>query len=227
MSEPEEINQGPEQEPPWSREFRLPSWTRAGWVRGTAAAVVVALVVLGVFLQNPVARPAAGARPTAGAASLPSAGPGAASPGALPADVVAVGEICPPVTDGRRTLVVSFTLKNIAVIPITIRSVRPLLPLGGLTTVSTDISSGTCAARSGAPADLVLPVGDYLVVTFRFLLPSTCPQPLPIQAKALILTGPASSGEASGAPGVSLLENDVGVFDDLGAIKFNTCSGTT
>jgi hypothetical protein len=233
VTEPDEISQGPEEEPHWSRGVRLPGWLRGPWVRGTAVAVVVAVTVVvggGALLNQPVSSP--GGRPTTGsadpAASDPdSAGPGVSSQSLLPADFVAVGEICPSVTDGRHTLTVSFTLRNIAQIPITIRSVQPLLPLGGLTTVSTDISGGTCAASAGAPADLVIPVGDDVVVTFRFLLPATCPQPLPIAVRTVFLIGPASSGEASGAPGVSLLQDDVGVFDDLGAIKFDTCTPST
>lgn len=231
MTEADEISHGPDEEPHWSRELRPPGWMRSRWVRATAAAVVVAVAVVvggGALLNTPASTPAgSGARPTAGSAAPASADPGISSVGQLPQDFVAVGEICPPVTDGRHTLTVSFTLRNIAQIPITIRSVQPLLPLGGLSAVSTDIAGGTCTASTGAPADLVIAVGDSVVVTFRFLLPATCPQPLPIQARTVILTGPASSGEASGAPGVSLIENDVGVFDDLGAITFDTCAATT
>jgi len=133
---------------------------------------------------------------------------------------VQVAEICPPVTDGLHALVVSFILRNVSTVPVTVRSVQPQLPLGGLDVVSTDVSGGTCAATTGAPAGLDLPAGGQLVVAFRFLLPGTCPQALPIQARTVVLVGPASSGNAESAPAVS---GDLGVFNDLGSIRFSDC----
>jgi CDGSH-type Zn-finger protein len=225
--EPEQLSSGPEREPRWSPRGQLPGrlvalrsrlavarWVRARRVRAAASLVVVAAT--GFWLVDASPEPGAGA---SGPRSTPSAG-ASGTPGQ---QYVEVGEICPPVTDGLHTLVVSFTLRNISTVPVTVRSVQPLLPLAGLDTVATDISGGTCSATTGAPADLDLPAGGSLVVTFRFLLPGTCPQALPILARTKILVGPASSGNFQGAPGVSVVQNDVGVLDDLGAIRFADC----
>jgi hypothetical protein len=221
----EELGNGPEDESPWSRQLRLPDWARSGWARALAGVVVAGVLLVALWqaggLGSAASKPAPSTRPSAAAEP---AGPAEAQPSLLPQDFVAVGEICPPVTDGSHTLVVSFTLKNISSVPVTVRSVQPLLPLRGLDAVSTDIAGGTCAQTTGAPANLVLPVGDNLVVTFRFLLPDTCPKPYPIEAKTQVLVAPVGgSPQPSGAPALSLHESDVGVFDDLGAIHFDTC----
>lgn len=238
---PEEISSGPEREPRWAPAGQLPRqvvalrsrceqaraagarlWARGVRLRrvgaGMALAVVTAAAVWVVDSPPPSGPGSAGRH-------APSASP--ETPVAAGQQYVEVGEVCPPQTDGVGVLVVSFTLRNISGGPVSVRSVQPLLPLGGLDAVSTDISGGTCAATTGAPADLDLPVDGTLVVTFRFLLPGTCPQALPIQARTTILVGPALSVGAGEAPAVSLVNHDAGVLADLGAIRFADCPAAT
>ena len=135
--------------------------------------------------------------------------------------LVQVAGICPPVTDGRHALVVSFVLRNVSAAAVTVRSVQPLLPLGGLDAVAIDISGGSCAATSAAPGGLDLAAGGDLVVSFRFLLPGTCPQALPIQARTEVLVSPAVSDTPVDA--ATAVGDDLPVFNDLGSIRFSTC----
>jgi len=158
-----------------------------------------------------------GSTPPAAAATATVSAP---APGQQLVQVVA---ICPPVTDGAHALVVSFVLRNVSAVPVTVRSVQPLLPLGGLDTVAIDISGGSCAATSGAPGGLDLAAGGDLVVSFRFLLPGTCPQALPIRARTVVLVSPASSGNPVDTAGVRTVGDDLPVFNDLGPIRFSTC----
>jgi len=214
--ETDEIASGPAGAPRGSpgRNFAAWSWARR-------AGTVVALVAAAVWLTRSVG---GAGHPAARTTAPPTASAPATATSSFSLDqaFVEVSEICPPVTDGVHSLVVSFILRNISAVPVAVLSVQPLLPLHGLSAVATDISGGSCARTTGAPAGLALAVGGQVVVSFRFVLPGTCPQALPIQARTQILVGPAQS-----AAGPSLVQDDLPVLNDLGAIRFDTCPAST
>jgi hypothetical protein len=215
-NEPDELGRGPSRTaaaPPsrWASWAAWPFWARALAGAGLIAGAIGYGLLRGYGKPHaPIPSP------------IPSAPTASAAP-ALPGTYVRVSRICQPVTDHRHVLTLSFLLTNVADVPVTVSAVQPLLPLGGLDTVSIDIAGGTCSAPEVAPAGLDLPIGDSLLVTFRFLLPATCPQPLPVQVRALVVSGPASSGNQPGAPGVTTTRNDLPLFPDLGAIPFDSC----
>ena len=213
---PEVIGSGQGPRPRWfprGPRRRSPRWVRSRWPRATLTLAGVA-AALWWLLQQPGSRPPT--PPTQAPAPVTQA----------TQQFVQVVEICPPATDGRHALVVSFILRNISAVPVTVRSVQPLLPLGGLDAVATDISGGTCAATSGAPAGLDLAAGGDLVVSFRFLLPGTCPAALPIQARTEVLVSPVLPGDTVTAATARVVGDDAPVFNDLGSIRFSTCPAT-
>ncbi len=206
----EEIGQGPDR-PPVLARLPLPPW----WARVVAAVVVV---VLGGALLLHQTRHAKPRGPSTAPSAAPSAGSSAASSGSASptAPVVAdfnLGTFCKPVTDGRTTLVVAFTVINLSQATAKVTGVEPVLPLGGLRVVSTDVSGGSCGAPRVAPAGLDVVSGASLLVTFRFLLPPGCPQALPVQVAVQVQTQ------------AGVVADVVPVYPDLGSIAFHTCPG--
>jgi hypothetical protein len=198
----EEIGQGPDR-PPVLARLPVPPW----WAR-VLAAVVVALLGGALLLHQ-----ARHAKPKG-----PSTAPSAASSGSPSptAPVVAdfnLGTFCKPVTDGRTTLLLAFTVINLSQATAKVTGVEPVLPLGGLRVVSTDVSGGSCGAPRVAPAGLDVVSGGSLLVTFRFLLPPGCPQPLPVQVAVQVQTQ------------AGVVADVVPVYPDLGSIAFHTCPG--
>ena len=143
--------------------------------------------------------------------TAPSAAPSATFQEGPQPQYFDVGTICPAVTDRVHTLLLSFTLTNITTATVTVERVEPVLPLQGLRTVSIDIAGGTCDEHRGAPTALEVPAGTALLVTFRFLLPATCPKPLPVQVRVDVRSGSA------------VLTTVVPLYNDLGAVNFDTC----
>ena len=198
----EEIGQGPDR-PPVLARLPVPPW----WARVLAAVVVAVLAGALLVHQARHAKPA-----------LRSAAPSATSPGSPSptAPVVAdfnLGTLCRPVTDGRTTLLVSFTVINLGQATAKVTGVEPVLPLGGLRVVSTDVASGDCGAPRVAPAGLDVVSGGSLLVSFRFLLPAGCPQALPVQVGIQVQTR------------TGVVADVVPVYPDLGSIAFHTCPG--
>ena len=194
----EEIGQGPDGAPVLAR-LPVPPW----WAR-VLAAVVVALLGWALLVHQ-----ARHAKPAV-ASAAPSASPSPTAP------VVAdfnLGTLCRPVTDGRTTLLVSFTVINLSPATVRVTGIEPVLPLGGLRVVSSDVASGSCGAPRVAPAGLDVVSGASLLVTFRFLLPPGCPQALPVQAGVKVQTQ------------AGVVADVVPVYPDLGSIAFHTCPG--
>jgi len=196
----EELNQGePEQEP-------------AGLGPLTWVAVAVGAVLAGVLIlvftggDEPLDEPV----PTA--AALP--GPSVRSDLALafgPGQNLALGRICPAVTDGRKTLTVSFTLVNVGDLNVTLVDVKPVLPMAGLRPRGPNVAGGTCEEPGTDPPGGLLTPGDTQLITMRFRLPAECPQPYPVQARVRLRVN-----QMVGMTTVS-------VYDDLGTVDFNSC----
>jgi hypothetical protein len=192
----DEIQQGPARQ----RRRRPPP----GWLLGVVIAAVVAVGVWTALrpgsLASPSASPAPAPRPTAVAPSPSTV-----------AQLVHVGAVCKPVTDGARTLTVSFTVVSLASTPITLADIHPSLPMGGLTTLSSTVEGGTCDAPDPTSAGRRLAPGGSAAVVFTFRLPRECPAPYPVQA--YVLVGVGDGVVADGVP----------VLADLGGVDFTAC----
>lgn len=181
----------------------------------TWVALAVGCLLAGVVLMllNGPAEPAAAPLPT----STPT-GPFAGLLGGKGINLTTVepqslglGRICSAVTDGRRSLSVSFTLVNIGTRDVTVIDVAPVLPIGGLRPLGPNQAGGTCEhPEKQAPGGLLTP-GATQLITMRFQLPSRCPQPYPVQARVKLRVN-----EMVGT-------TTVAVYNDLGAVDFDTC----
>jgi hypothetical protein len=185
--------------------------TRALLAGLVAAAVVVAGVIAlrrgvdPVEVQPPASPPAAQMPSPPGQLGPAPTGP----PPAVPA--LLVSEMCPPRTDGRTRLDVSFTLVNSLPRPVTLVRITPVFPLSGLRALSTGFQAGSCSAAGPPQRTGVVPGGGTLLVVLRLALPPTCPGPYPVEAE---LTE-RHDGRTVTA-GLHLLS-------DLGGIHFSTC----
>ena len=191
--------------PPTSRRTRV----LLAWL--VVAAVVVAGVVALRRGVDPVEAPRPASPPAAQMPRLPGQlGPPHTGP-LPPVPALSVGTVCPARTDGRTRLDVSFTVVNTLPESVSLVRAEPRFPLGGLSAISTQVRSGSCA-RPGPPVhtDTVPGRGTVLVV-FLLRLPPTCPTPLPIGATLHELRGTHAGTVA------------VPLFNDLGGIHFTTC----
>lgn len=194
--------------------FEPPQRGRRGY-----GGVVLALVVVGVVVWLLVSGHGSdsGSPAPSPSASQPSATPTPTDyqrPGIADAKF-ALGEVCAPVKPTKRTFDVRFTLVNPSPAQLVLLRVVPALPLGGLQLEQTLITFGGCQ-------DLYGPIlrqptvgsGGSVLVVFRFRLPPTCPQPLPVQAD---VTSRVFNVSQSGQRVV------LAVYPDLGSMDFATC----
>ena len=133
-------------------------------------------------------------------------------PAVVSSEWVANDVVCPVQTDGRRMLIVRFILANRSGRDLVVRSVEPVLPLGGLSPRSTSTIAGDC--HRWVPTDVgsdALPANGQRVVSLLFRLPDECPRPYPVRARVRV------QGEA-GARSVELP-----VLDDLRGVPFVAC----
>jgi hypothetical protein len=173
----------------------------------TAVAVVCVLAgVVFLVLRGP-GEPDTDALP-------PEPEPSSSSQLALTADPgqrLVIVATCPPVTDGRLTLAVSFELQNGGDIDVTLVEVKPVLPLAGLRVRGPVTAGGTCEQPgSGAPGGLLAP-GAKQLITMRFRLPKECPQAYPVQARVRL--------RANQMVGTTTAR----IHNDLGDVDFDTC----
>jgi hypothetical protein len=130
-----------------------------------------------------------------------------------PAEKLQLGRICPAVTDGRTTLIVSFNLVNVSTTPITVMDVRPVMPIGGLRPRGPNTAGGTCEhPGSEAPGGLLAP-GATQLVTMRFRLPEDCPQAFPVEVRIRLRVHQMVG------------TTTVPVHSELGSINFDSCPG--
>lgn len=98
-------------------------------------------------------------------------------------DWVAVSSVCPVETDHRRRLTVRFVLVNASQRPVTVQSVRPRLPLGGLRPRGTWVGGGDCHRLAPQVPGGPVPPGGQRLVMMSFRLPRECPGPLSVHAR--------------------------------------------
>ena len=174
----------------------------------TAIAVVCVLAGL-VFLifQSPT-EPLAGPTP---------AHPGVARTGLSliehPAEKLNIGGMCPAVTDGAKTLIVSFTLVNISTMDVVLMDVKPVLPVGGLRSLGANRAGGTCEHPATEAVGGLLTPGESQLITMRFRLPKVCPQAYPLQSRVRLVVNQMVG------------TTTVPVYSDLGVITFDSCPG--
>lgn len=116
-------------------------------------------------------------------------------------------------TDHRRRVSVSFGVVNLASVPVVVRKVTPVLPLGGLRLTQQSIGLASCGQLQGTQGTMVLTPGRSLVVLFTFALSKQCPAPFPVQAEVTV-------SRVGGARQVSVT---VPVLNDLGGLEFEQC----
>lgn len=204
--DPDVLGGGPRRPP--RRWPVLPAPSRRARLALTAA---VAVLVAAVGL--PALR--AGVRPPAvpGPAALPYPAVVPTSP--LPqVPALQVQEVCPVVTDHRRTVDVSFLLFNASAGVVTLESVRPLLPLPDLLRPvgAPLVRRGGCAGTGEATPRRTLVPRDALLITFRFAIPGGCPAPAPVDAAVRERTADDR-----------VLDARAGVLPDLGGTPFDAC----
>ena len=190
---------------PISRRTRVLVASLVAAAVGVAGVVALRRGVDPVAVRPPASPPVAQMPPLPGQLVPAPTGP------LPPVPALAVGTVCPPRTDGRTRLDVSFTVVNTLNAPVTLVRAEPRFPLSGLRSLSTQVRTGSCA-RPGPPVhtDTVSAAGTVLVV-FLLGLPPTCPAALPVGATLYELRG--THGTRAAVP----------LFNDLGGIHFTTC----
>jgi hypothetical protein len=192
--------------PRWSV---LPPRTRR--IAIAAAAALLALVVLPI-LRSGVATAPAPPAPTVALSTVTLPIPPTVAP--LPQVAsLAPDAVCAVRNDGRTALAVSFTLVNASAGVVTLESARPYLPLPGmLRAVGVEVRPGGCGSAGAITDHRTLVPGERLLVTFRFALTATCPQPAPVGASIRERT----------LDDRELTSRHV-LFNDLGGYAFDTC----
>jgi len=125
-----------------------------------------------------------------------------------------LGQSGPPCFDqaSPQQLQLGMQITNFSSAPVTLDSVKVILPMGGLKVISQ--SWGVCGElpRSFGPPETALPPAatTWFSVTFQVLV--ECPQPLPVQFTL--------SYTQNGRPASARLPG----FDDLGQVSYPGCS---
>jgi len=195
----EELKQGDDDEP-----RRL---SRAAWALVALAGVLTGAAFLagrGLIDRTDESKPA----PSSPSWSQPS-------PHLDPDQALAIQSTCPPLTDGRTRLTVSFTLRNVGTQNVTLVDVVPRLPIGGLLVKGPVTAGGSCGLPGVlAPGGLLVP-GQTQVISMVFRLPKGCPQPSPVPVQVTL--------RAEQMVGTTT----VTVLGDLGSVNFDTCPKPT
>ncbi len=204
------------------RRLLLPDgWPAPGGRRPSRGAAVLAAAALVVGL---VAGYAAGNRQVHGDAAVPAptaSGPtvSPASPASSPSPIfpfavssaLIQGTGACSVQSGRH-LALGVQFSNQSAVPVTLRSVRAVLPLGGLTAGAWHWAPcGALPQTLAAQGDEILQPGASTWLTMTFTVKAGCPGPLPVQFTVGYL-----------APGRSYTGSLPG-FPDLGQVPYTGC----
>lgn len=171
------------------------------WLVLVLFAIVAGVLLVGRGTSEPPPVPP----PTSARQVLPPA------PGPDQRQYLGVSTICGPVTDGRRTLAVSFEVSNVSQSPVTIDTVTGVLPEGGLRQRGPATRGGNCEKPGRLAPAAVIDAGQREYYTLRFTLPRSCPARYPVQVR--IGFGAAGFAETS----LSIL------YTDLSVPEFTTC----
>lgn len=162
------------------REPLLPRGARVA----LAAVVVVLAGLLGLAQLRgaPEPGPAPSHRPT-------PAGLAGSERALAASDWVDVASVCPVETDRRTRLTVRFVLVNASSRPVTIESVHPVLPLGGLRTSGAWVGGGDCHRLAPQVRGGPVPPGGQRLAMLSFRLPRECPAAVLVAARARLVRG--------------------------------------
>jgi hypothetical protein len=189
--------------------------------RGRTVLFVLIGVIVAVAAVTSLRRgvdPPALPRASNGPSQLP-APPGVVPP---PTPVLALGDVCRPVTPSSPvSLAVSFTLRNNSAKPVRLTAVSPNRPEAGLKERGYTIRAGSCPPtgtlltdnRLGRARPVVVRPASFVVATLYFELPDECPTPYPVQAVV-------SEQADAAAP---TIDTDYTLLSDLGGVSFPNC----
>ena len=185
------------------RRLHLPSWRPS---RGAGVLTVAALIA------GLVAGYTAGDRHALGSAALPKP-TRTATPVVLPADSPTLAQdtgACS--TQTGRELQLGVQITNQSAAPLTLQTVRAVLPMGGLKQVTQQWAPCGALPSGLIQADNILQPGasTWLTVTFKVQL--RCPGPLPVQFTVGYLSQHHSA--AASLPG----------FPDLSQVSYSGCA---
>jgi len=191
---------------------RLPSWRPS---RGAAAFAVAALVV--GLAAGYAAGNTAGGRPARGGAALPAP---SASPRPAPADsLLFAGSLtqdtgaCSAQT--AQGLQLGVQVSNQSAQPLTLRTPRAVLPMGGLKEVGWQWSPCGALPNGLGQADQILMPGQSTWMTVTFKVQPHCPAAYPVQFSVGYLV--QGKSVAVSLPG----------FPDLGQVPYSGCPRPT
>lgn len=183
-------------------------FVRPAWLGGVLAGISMVLAGCG--------SPAGDAADAASVSDAASPTPAAALPSVRnatldPGQSLNVSTVCPPVTDGKTMLTVSFEVVNLGDTDVSITGVKALLPFGGMFQHGRTTSGGTCLNTGTGSVAGVVPAGESQLYTMNFKVPPTCPQNQQIQAVISLVT-PGGKGQTT-----------VPVLPNLKKMQFDNC----
>ena len=199
-----------------SRRFRLPDWRPS---RGAGPVAVVALVI------GLAAGYAAGDQHAHGSAAVPESTvtqSSSASPRSAPASTFSFAG--PPAltqdigacsVQNGQGLELGVQLTNQSTAPLTLQTVKAVLPMGGLRQVAWQWATCGAIPDGLGQADSVLMPGQSTWLTVTFKVQLRCPGPAPVQFSVGYLT--QGHSVAASLPG----------FADLGQVPYSGCPPPT
>jgi hypothetical protein len=195
------------------RRFPLPRWRPS---RGAGVLAVAALIV------GLAAGYAVGDRHARGTPAVAKHATASVSPVSVPAAAFSFA-VSPPVTQDTgacsaqtgRELQLGVQITNQSAAPLTLKTARAVLPMGGLKQVSQHW--GPCGALPDGliQAIDILPPGNSTWLTVTFNVQLRCPAPAPVQFTVGYL--------AQGHPGTATLPG----FPDLSQVPYSGCPANT
>jgi hypothetical protein len=192
------------------RRLRLPDgWPAPGGWRPSRGAAVFAAAALVVGLvagyaagnrQVHAAAPAAVPAPTAPGSASPAPSGSTLFPFAVSSALIQGTGACSAQSGRHLALGVEFS--NSSAVPVTLRSVRAVLPLGGLTAGAWHWTPcGALPQALAAQGDEILQPGASTWLTMTFTVKVGCPGPLPVQfAIGYVAPGYAGTATLAGFP---------------------------
>lgn len=177
------------------------------WVTAPVIAVLVSAGAVAVLHGGGSLRADAAPSPT------PTTSPTRMSESVDPLTMITSSDGVCTKTDHRRSVTISFGVVNLSSVPVVVRKVTPVLPLGGLRLSHQSIGLASCGQLQGTQGTRVLTPGRSLIVLFTFALSKQCPAPFPVQAEVTV----------SRVGGLRQVGVTVPLLNDLGGLEFEQC----